>query len=73
MILLTPTLSWLEGLLGEIALNIADVIILDVCPLLSTEDLNLIGPTGKETAIEEAYSVTEDILAVIKPKTMISC
>lgn len=73
MILLTPTLSWLEGLLGETGLNMADVMILDVCPLLSAEDLNLMGPTGKETAIEEAYSVTEDILAVIKPKIMISC
>ncbi|MCJ1303135.1 hypothetical protein MMC08_005942 [Hypocenomyce scalaris] len=73
MILLCPTLKWLEDVLEEIGLKMANVIILDVCPLLSSERLEEMEADDKRTAIEEAYDVTVEILARIKPKIMISC
>ena len=41
--------------------------------MLSAEDLNQTGSTEKETAIQEAYSVTVEILAGKKPMIVIFC
>lgn len=73
MIKTSPTLSWLEVQLEYIGLKMTDVIILDVCPLLSANDLSQMDEGLKVEAIEEAYRVTEDILAQLKPDIVISC
>jgi hypothetical protein len=52
-------------------LSMDDVVILDVCPLLSDVWLRCI--TEKEKAIKEAYELIEDILVLLKPELVISC
>ncbi|KAK5069193.1 hypothetical protein LTR64_008653 [Lithohypha guttulata] len=67
-----PTLRWLEDVLHARGLLLDDVVILDVCPLLSDFWLARNKHIAEE-AIRDAYLVTETILLLLKPKLLISC
>jgi hypothetical protein len=72
MVEASPTLKWIYDTLEENGLNIADVSILDICPLLSSKRLHKMGDVS-ENAVEEAYGLIEGILKMTKPKIVISC
>ena len=69
----SPTLCWIRDVLAEVGLDISDVIILDICPLLSQRRLNMIRLEERADAIEQAYELTKQILKCLKPKILLSC
>lgn len=74
-----PTLQWISDVLAEIGLTIEDVVIVDICSLLSENDLKQMaskdseGPQRKDDAVERSYGMVEDILKCLKPRVVISC
>ena len=70
------TLKWIENVLEGIGLELADVMILDACTLLSNDYIRQLEEEGngrKEQALSEAYDVTQKMLEMIKPSIIISC
>ena len=69
------TLSWLEKVLHAFRLTVNDVIILDICPLLSKQWMedHSQSQSGVSEAIGEAYKLMELVLDRLKPKILISC
>lgn len=68
------TLRWIEDVLREIGLELADVIILDACTLLGNNKINELARAGKnEEAISEAYDVTQKMLQMLKPNIILAC
>ena len=68
-----PTLLWLENVLKAIGLTLDDVIILDICPLLSDKWMNAHSKSNGDQAILEALELAESVLDCLKPKILISC
>lgn len=67
-----PTLRWLSTIFRGLGIDLEDVIILDMCTLLS--DSRLAQLTGtKEKAMHEAFVLTSGMLATIKPSTVVVC
>ncbi|KAE9364282.1 hypothetical protein N431DRAFT_549862 [Stipitochalara longipes BDJ] len=60
------TLRWIGDVLHGIGLNLADVMILDCCTLLSNDYI-------RELAEQKAYDVTQRMLEMIKPNIILSC
>lgn len=69
----SPTLLWIRDVLAGIGLDISDVSILDICPLLSARRLGVIGFSERADAIDQAYGLTKEILKYLKPKILLSC
>jgi hypothetical protein len=70
------TLRWIEDVLLGVGLSLADVIILDICPLLSNDRIKQLEKEGlgrKQQALSEAYDVTQKLLGMIQPSIVISC
>jgi hypothetical protein len=68
------TLRWIEDVLRDIGLELADVIILDACTLLSNDYIDELARIGrKHEAISEAYDVTQKMLQMLKPSIILSC
>jgi len=68
------TLNWIEDVLKEIGLELADVIILDACTLLGKKYIDELAEEGrKEEALSEAYDVTQKMLEMLKPNIILSC
>ena len=67
------TLVWIRGILREIGLTLADVIILDICTLLDDRHIGKMDEDEKDRAMYEAYNVTWEMLQMIKPKITVSC
>jgi len=70
------TLKWLRGTLQLCELRIQDVIILDICPLISqawiearTED----EAEDVSAAMSEAYQLAEQVLDIIQPRIILTC
>jgi len=68
-----PTLVWLRDVLQALGLDMNDVMVLDVCPLLSDSWLKSVTEREAEDAIREAYDVIERILVLLRPEILISC
>lgn len=74
-----PTLQWISDVLTEIGLTLEDIVIVDICSLLSENDLKQMaskdseGPQRKDDAVERSYGMVEDILKCLKPSVVISC
>lgn len=70
-----PTLQWISDVLGEIGLNLEDVVIMDICSLLSDDDLDRMGKDSQGTwdAVEKSYAMVEDMLEFLKPSLVLSC
>jgi hypothetical protein len=76
MVTRCKTLRWIEDVLFGIGLSLADVIILDICPLLGSDRIKQLDEEGrgrKQQALSEAYDVTQKILEMIRPNIVISC
>ena len=70
------TLCWIEDVLLGVGLSLADVIILDICPLLSNDRIKQLEKEGlgrKQQALSEAYNVTQKMLEMFQPSIVISC
>jgi hypothetical protein len=68
------TLRWIEDVLRDIGLELADVIILDACTLLSNDYIKELARLGrKDEAISEAYDVTQKMLQMLKPNIILAC
>ncbi|KAK2016893.1 hypothetical protein LZ32DRAFT_614785 [Colletotrichum eremochloae] len=67
------TIDYISQLLKKYSLSLEQVSILDVCSLFSDDDLKAMDDAKRWKAIQDAYNVTEKILASIKPKIIISC
>jgi hypothetical protein len=67
------TLVWIQGVLREIGLTLAEVIILDICTLLDDLRIGKMDENEKDQAMWEAYNVTWEMLQMIKPKIIVSC
>jgi hypothetical protein len=73
------TLQWISDVLAEIGLALEDIVIVDICSLLSENDLKQMaikdsnGPQRKDEAVERSYGMVEDILKCLKPSAVISC
>lgn len=71
------TLNWLSGVLSTIGLRLEDVVVLDICSLLSDDDLaqlqRTLGSNAKWAAVEDSYDLSEEILRLLKPPVVISC
>ena len=70
------TLSWIKDFLEKIGLSIHEVIILDMCPLLDDgwlEQAEARGPATADKAVKDAYELTEKLLSIINPQTVICC
>jgi hypothetical protein len=69
-------LRWIEDILLDIGWSLVDVIILDVCPLLSSvrlAELEKEGDGRKEQALYEAYDLTRKMLEALRHNIVISC
>ncbi|KAH0565037.1 hypothetical protein GP486_001576 [Trichoglossum hirsutum] len=69
----SSTLRWIYHAFKDIGVNVADISILDVCPLLSQRRIRQMGPADAQTAIEEAYGLIEKLLETFKPNIVVSC
>lgn len=69
------TMKWLSTTLEDIGLTLEEVVVLDVCSLLSDDDLNEMDRRSQDkwAAVEESYKMTEDILRLLKPDVVIAC
>lgn len=67
------TLDWIQGVLKEIGLTLSEVIVLDICPLLSNDYIEKMNENNKYHALNEAFQLTQDMLQLIKPNIIISC
>ncbi|KAH9225561.1 hypothetical protein K456DRAFT_1852011, partial [Colletotrichum gloeosporioides 23] len=67
------TIDYISDLLKCSALPLTLVPILDVCSLFSDEDLQAMDGDRRREAVEAAYKLTEDILAILQPKLIICC
>ena len=67
------TLVWIRGVLREIGLTLADVIILDICTLLDDYRIKRMDEDKKYRAMYEAFNVTQEMLQMIKPNIIVSC
>jgi hypothetical protein len=72
MVEYSPTLSWIEKKLHENGLSIDDIIILDVCPLISKQWVKS-HPDEAPQAVSEAFRLFERIVDFIKPRKVLSC
>lgn len=70
-----PTLQWISDVLGEIGLPLEDVVIVDICSLLSDDDLARMGKDSERArdAVEKPYAMVEDILEYLNPGVVIAC
>lgn len=70
-----PTMKWLSTTLEEIGLTLEEVVVLDVCSLLSDDDLKEMDKRSQDkwAAVEKSYKMTEDILRLLKPDVVVSC
>lgn len=70
-----PTLQWISDVLGEIGLTLEDVVIMDICSLLSDDDLDRMGKDSQSTwdAVEKSYAMVEDVLEFLNPSIVLSC
>jgi hypothetical protein len=67
------TLKWIKGVLREIGLTLDDIIILDICPLLSDRDMASMDYDEKDEAMDEAFDLTKKMLQIIRPNIILSC
>ncbi|KAK2050126.1 hypothetical protein LZ31DRAFT_572342 [Colletotrichum somersetense] len=67
------TISYLSRRLAKFSLSVEQVPILAVCNFFSADDLRTMDEETRWKAVEASYKVTEDILAIIKPKVIICC
>lgn len=69
------TMKWLSATLEGIGLTLEEVVVLDVCSLLSDDDLDEMDRRSQDKwgAVEESYKMTEDILRLLKPDVVIAC
>lgn len=70
-----PTLQWISVVLGEIGLTLEDVVVVDICSLLSDDDLDRMDKESQRTwdAVEKSYAMVEDILELLNPSMVFSC
>ncbi|KAG6368258.1 hypothetical protein INS49_002460 [Diaporthe citri] len=68
------TMKWLSTTLEEIGLTLEEAVVLDVCSLLSDDDLDEMDRRSQDKwgAVEESYKMTEDILRLLKPDVVIA-
>ncbi|KAK6824296.1 hypothetical protein RU639_005032 [Aspergillus parasiticus] len=73
----SPTLSWLRETLGELQLQLDDVIILDTFPMLRDDlrddTLSQMGPARRDELARESFALTRASLALIQPRVLVSC
>ncbi|WQF77006.1 hypothetical protein CDEST_02020 [Colletotrichum destructivum] len=67
------TLNWISEQLATSHLSIPQVPILDVCSFFSDGDLQAMDETTRYEAVEASYDLTESILAILKPRVILSC
>lgn len=71
-----PTIQWISDVLTEIGLTLDDIVIVDICSLLSENDLKQLGnqdPQRRSDAMERSYEMVEDILKLLQPSVLVSC
>lgn len=70
-----PTLQWISDVLGEVGFTLEDVVIVDICSLLSDDDLDRMDKDKQSTwdAVEKSYAMLEDILELLNPSVVLSC
>jgi len=73
MIQNSPTLRWLQQMLGSCGLTMRDIIIIDAFPLLTDRDMNDMEKTEKLRLSNEVFKLTVKFLRRFKPPIMISC
>lgn len=76
MIQKSPTLAWLQNVLHSLGHTIRDVIILDVCPLVSDQwikNMKREDPDRTGMAVREAYFLTSQVLGIIRPEIILCC
>jgi hypothetical protein len=56
-----------------VGLTLAEVIILDICPLLSDKGIESINADKRSEAMNEAFGVTREMLRIIRPNIIVSC
>ena len=85
----SQALSWVEAAVNNMWLLFSEVVIIDVCPLLSDSRLKIIEnrerarlnteneprfvSMDRMKAINEAYELTREVLRELKPKFILSC
>ncbi len=67
------TLEWIQRVLTEIGLTLAEVIILDICPLLSDRCMESMDAYARIYAMNEAFDITWGMLRMIRPNIVVSC
>jgi hypothetical protein len=73
MIQNSPTLRWLQQMLGSCGLTLRDIIIIDAFPLLTDRDMNDMEKTEKLRLSNEVFKLTVKFLRRFKPPILISC
>jgi hypothetical protein len=76
MIQKSPTLAWLQNVFHSLGLTIRDVIILDVCPLVSDQWIKKLKRDDLDRAgmaVREAYFLTSQVLDIIRPRIILCC
>jgi hypothetical protein len=68
----TKTLSWIQDTLKEIGLELDDIIIIDLFPLLTDEWLDQ-HPNERAEYIKEMFQLTLDFIQEFKPPIILSC
>ncbi|KAJ6178731.1 hypothetical protein N7519_009192 [Penicillium mononematosum] len=72
MVAKTNTLHWLEKELQGVGINLEDIIIMDLFPMLTDKWLDR-HPDERKQAIDEMFALTLDFIHTFKPAVILSC
>ncbi|KXG45149.1 uncharacterized protein PGRI_095800 [Penicillium griseofulvum] len=77
MVVESTTLSWLQETLAKIQLELDDVIIFDIFPMLRDELLKDVqermGPAKGKELVRDSFALTKASLSLIRPQILLSC
>lgn len=73
MIRKSPTLSWLQDTLESFGFTLRDIVIIDIFPLLTDQNLNTIEEGERRRLCNEAFNLTVNFFRQFQTPVVISC
>ncbi|GES58117.1 DNA polymerase zeta catalytic subunit [Aspergillus terreus] len=73
MIQNSPTLAWIQEVLGRWGLSLRDIIVIDAVPLLTDQKMDAMDNTEREQFANEVFKLTVEFIRHFDVQVMISC
>ncbi|KAJ5987677.1 hypothetical protein N7522_011925 [Penicillium canescens] len=73
MIQNSPTLAWIQEVLGRWGFTLRDIIVIDAVPLLTDQKMDAMDDTEREQFANEVFNLTVEFIRQFDVQVMISC